>query len=111
VTVTVVDGGASSDSITVASSTCTFHFGAISLGSTAYATGSNLTFKGSGSNVSTIAWDPVAQTLTILLGGKSGGTQGTVSSSVATYTPDAAITNVVSTAITGTFATGNVAQF
>ena len=113
VTVTVTDGGASNDSLTVSSSTCSFQFGTIALGSTGYATGGNLTFNGSSSGTkSTITWDQSARTLTILLGQKSGsGTQGTVTAAAATYTPDPDITSAVGTPITGTFTTANAKQF
>src|SRR5581483_4087873 len=48
VTVTVTDGtGATNDSVTVTSGTCTFHFGSIALGSNAYVSGGNATFSGS----------------------------------------------------------------
>ncbi|MGH9154703.1 MAG: beta strand repeat-containing protein [Acidimicrobiales bacterium] len=113
VTVNVADGGAGNDTLTVASTTCTFRFGSINLGAVGYATGGSLTFSGSSSSTkSTITWDVASRTLTILLGAKGGaGTNGTVASSAATYTPDAAITNIAGTAIAGTFTTATVAQF
>jgi Bacterial Ig domain/Bacterial Ig-like domain (group 3) len=112
VTVTLLDGGAANDTVTVASATCTFHLGTLNLGSTGYVTGGSRTFSGSGSSASTIAWDPATRTLTITLGASGGlGTVGTVASSIATDTPDAAIKNAVATAITGSFATGALPQF
>ena len=51
-------------------------------------------------------------TLTITLGQAAGaGTIGTVASSNATYTPDAAIKNGFGTVITGTLSTGVLTQF
>jgi hypothetical protein len=71
-----------------------------------------MNFSGTGNNKSTIAWNQAAHTLTILLGGKSGpGTQGTVASTIATYTPDPAITSAVGTPITGTTSTPTGRQF
>jgi len=112
VTVTVTDGGAGNDSLTVSSGTCTFHFGSIDLGSTAYVT-SSLTANGNGSNRSSIAWNATTFTLTITLGAVSGGgTIGTVASGIATYTPSGSIVDSSNgTAVSGTFATGNVQQF
>jgi hypothetical protein len=112
VTVTLVDGGAGNDTVTVASATCTLHVGSFNLGSTGYVSGGNRTFSGSGSSASSVAWDPTTRTLTITLGGASGlGTVGTVASSTTTHTPDAAIKNAVGTAVSGTFTTLAVAQF
>jgi hypothetical protein len=112
VAVTVADGGAANDTLTIGSTSCTFHFGAIGLGSPGFATGGGLIFGKAGVNKSTISWNQSAHTLTIVLGSKSGsGTEGTVTSAAAAYTPDAAITSAVGTAITGTFTTLNSKQF
>jgi hypothetical protein len=112
VTVTVTDGGASNDTMTATAGSCTFNLGTINLGATGYTTGGNMSFGGSGSNKSTIAWSHANHALTITLGGKTGsGTAGTVTSSTATYTPSGSIQNHNGTAISGTFATSNVKQF
>ena len=111
VTVTLTDGGAGNDTLTVASATCTFHLGTVNLGATGYVTSGNKAFGGSGASASSIAWDPATRTLTVTLGAASGaGTLGTIGSSAATYTPDSAIKNAVGTAISGTFTTGVQAQ-
>jgi hypothetical protein len=116
VNVSLTDGGAGNDSVTVTSATCTFHLGTMNLGATGYVTGGSRTFSGSGASpataASSVAWDPSTRTLTVTLGASAGlGTVGTVASSTATHTPDAAIKNAVGTAVTGTFATGAVPQF
>ena len=98
--------------MTVASASCPFHFGTINLGATGYVASGSRTFGGSGASASSITWDPATRTLTVTLGASSGlGTVGTVASSVAVDTPDAAIRNAVGTAISGTFTTGAVPQF
>jgi type II secretory pathway component PulJ len=100
VTVTVTDGtGATNDSLTVTSATCTFRFGSINLGSNAYLSGGNATFSGNGSNKSTIAWTAATNTLVITLGAKSGGTPATVASSTPIYTASGLITNSSGVAI------------
>ena len=113
VTVTLTDGGAGNDTMTVTSATCTFHFGTINLGSASYVTGGSKTFSGSTTaDRSTIAWNAATHTLTITLGKAAGaGTVGTVASSNATYTPEVAIKNGFGTAITGVFNTGTLIQF
>jgi hypothetical protein len=113
VTVTITDGGVANDSLTVTSASCALHFGTIGLGSTGYATGGNVTFSGATTaDKSTIAWTTAPHTLTLTLGHSAGtGATGTVVSSAATYTPDAAIKNGIGTAIIGTFNTGAVTQF
>jgi hypothetical protein len=113
VTVTLVDGGAASDSLTVASASCTLHFGSVNLGSTSAVTGGNATFSGSTiADRTTVAWNAAAHSLTITLGHSGGaGIAGTVPSSSAVYTPDAAIKNGFGTAITGTFTTGVITLF
>ncbi len=87
VAVTLNDGGAGNDTITVASATCAFHFGTINLGTNAYISGGSATFKGFFSSKSTITWTAATNTLTITLGAKSGtGTSATVASSAPIYT-------------------------
>ncbi len=112
VTVTLTDGGAGNDTVTVTSATCTFHLGTLNLGAVGYVTSGNRTFSGSGASASTITWDATNWTLTVTLGASAGaGTLGTVGTSTATYTPDSAIKNAVGTAISGSFSTGSVVQF
>jgi len=113
VTVTLADGGAGNDTISVTSGTCTFNFGSINLGSTAYVTGGSLTFNGSGStNKSTITWTASSHTLVITLGAQSGsGTPGTVTASTATYTPSGSLTDSAGNAVSGTGSTGSVKNF
>jgi len=113
VTVTLADGGAGNDTISVTSGTCTFNFGSINLGSTAYVTGGSLTFNGSGStNKSTITWTASSRTLVITLGAQSGsGTPGTVTASTATYTPSGSLTDSAGNAVSGTGSTGSVKNF
>ena len=104
--VTLTDGGASNDTLTVSSGTCTFNFGSINLGSTAYITGGNATFSGGNSGIN---WTASTHTLVIVLGAQSGsGTTGTVASSTAVYTPSSSITDSAGNAVTGTAVTDNV---
>jgi large repetitive protein len=89
VTVTLADGtGATNDSLTVTSATCTFRFGSINLGSNAYLSGGAATFSGAtGPTKSTITWTAATRTLTITLGAKAGaGTVATVTTSTPVYT-------------------------
>jgi hypothetical protein len=112
VTVTLTDGGASNDSISVSSGTCSFNFGTVNLGSTAYITGGTRTFSGSGSSKSSIASDATAHTLTITLGSSdSNGSVATVTSSVATYTPSASIADSAGNSGVAAKSTANVKQF
>jgi hypothetical protein len=109
VVVTVGDGGDSNDTLTVTSPTCTFDFGSIDLGSTAYVTGGNVTFGADGNSAasSSIVWTAGTHTLTITLGRQSSGTVENVSSAVAVYTPSSSLTDSAGNAITGTASTGN----
>jgi hypothetical protein len=107
VAVNQVGGG---DTLTVVSTACTFNLGTIALGSTGYTSATAL-FGGSGANRSTIAWNAAARTLTITLGATGSGALGTVTSSVATYTPSTAIQNSAGLSMGGSFATANVQQF
>jgi len=113
VTVTLTDGGAGDDTVTITSATCTLHIGTFNVGATGYITGGNNTFRGlTVATTSTVTWNAATRTLTITLGAPTGtGTRGTVASSAAVSTPDAAIKNVIGTAITGTFTTSTVPQF
>jgi hypothetical protein len=86
VTVTLHDGGLGNDSLTVGSGTCSFNFGTLDPGSGSYVSGGDATFKGTGSNKSSVAWNPAARTLTVVLGSKTGGTTATVPSSVPVLT-------------------------
>jgi fibronectin-binding autotransporter adhesin len=113
VTVTLSDGGASSDSVTVSSTQCTFNFGSINLGSTGYLTGGGTrTYSGSSTSKSTIEWDASSRTLTITIGNNgSGGTIGTVASSSATYNPSSAITDSAGNGSIASKSTGTAQQF
>jgi hypothetical protein len=113
VTVTLTDGGAANDTMTLSSATCTFHFGTLNLGATGYVTGGSRTFSGfTGATASTIAWNAGARTLTVTLGAPAGsGTLGAIGTSAASYTPDGALKNVIGAAVTGGFTTSTTAQF
>jgi hypothetical protein len=112
VTVTVADGpGATDDSLTVSSSKCTFHLGTIDLGSSGYVGGGNVAFAGNGSSKSTVEYTASSDTLEVTLGGSSGaGTAKQVSSSVATLTPDPALTDPFGNGLPS-FSTGSTQQF
>jgi hypothetical protein len=112
VTVTLTDGGAGDDTISVSSSKCTVHLGTIDLGSGNYISGGNATFNGSGNgNRSSVKYTASSDTLTVELGTKSGaGTVKTASSSAATLTPDASLTDAFGNTFTA-FTTGTTTQF
>ncbi|MFN2606530.1 MAG: hypothetical protein ABR511_01345 [Acidimicrobiales bacterium] len=97
VTVTLADGGAANDTMTVgvAGSVCpTWNFGTIDLGATSYVSGGQATFNGSGNGKSTIDWNATTFTLTVTLGSKAGsGTVGTVTSSTPVLNLSTAITD------------------
>jgi hypothetical protein len=112
VTVTLTDGtGATDDMLTVSSSKCTFHLGNIDLGSNAYVSGGGASFGGTGSNKSVLEYKAASHTLEVELGTKSGsGTIGKVSSSAATFTPDANLADEFGNVFPG-FTTTTTAQF
>ncbi len=101
---------AGSDTLTVSSSTCTLNFGTLSLGSTAYTTGT-VTFGGALTNKSTVGWSVSSRQLTITLGQVSAAGPAVVATSIATYTPLAAVLSTVGVATGGTFVSPNVKQF
>jgi hypothetical protein len=107
-TVTLSNGA--SDSIAVSSSLCTFNFGTLSLGSTAYTTATQ-TFAGTGANASTITWTASTNTLTIVLGALTGTASPAVASSAVTYTPSTNVANANGIAEGGTFTTATIKQF
>ncbi len=112
VTVTLTDGGAGDDTISVSSSKCTVHLGTIDLGSGNYISGGNATFSGSGNgNRSSVKYTASSDTLAVELGTRSGaGTVKTASSSAATLTPDASLTDAFGNTFT-VFTTGTATQF
>lgn len=98
------------DQLVITSSLCTFNLGTISLGSNGYSTVGNITFAGLGNNSTDLTWNPTARALTIEFG--TGSAIGaTVTSSVITFTPSAALQTVGAASVTGSFATGNIQQF
>ena len=98
VTVNLSNGtGQNNDSLSVASSGCTFNFGSIDLGSKSYTNGSR-TFRGAGVNKSTISYIAAQNKLVITLG-QASGTVGNVSTSTPTYTAGAAIRDANSVAL------------
>jgi Bacterial Ig-like domain (group 3) len=93
-----------------------FAFGSIDLGSQAYVAGTGGSIKPADFSGSTVAYDTAAHTITITLGTVvTGGTQGalgTVASSIATLTADAAVKDINGSSIFPlTKATGNILQF
>jgi hypothetical protein len=107
-TVTVNDnaGSTGNDTLTVTSTSCTFHFGTIDLGNSGYDTGGGtLTYSGTGASATTINWDATNHKLTIVLGTRGGsGSRGTVTSSVtAKLTPDSAVTDLATNPLSAAF--------
>jgi hypothetical protein len=111
VVVTLTDGGTGDDTLSVAASKCAFHLGTIDLGSSGYVGGGNATFSGNGSNASTITYTASTATLEVELGTKNGaGTVKQVTSSAATLTPDASLTDEFGNAY-APFTTSTSTQF
>ena len=78
VTVSIADGtSTTNDALTVTSTSCTFAFGSINLGSNAYAS-TAASFGGTSTNVSTITWTASTRKLAITLGAKISGTVANV---------------------------------
>jgi Bacterial Ig domain len=98
-TVTITDGGAANDTLTVTSATCgTFRFGTVDLGSAGFAQSGTVTFT-----ASAITWNASTFQLAITLGTQTGTTNRVSAASVtATYTPNSAITGTSGAAISGT---------
>jgi len=105
VTVTITDGGAGNDTLTVSTNAANcggaFHLGTINLGSAGFVTATR-TFSGNGSNASFLNWNATTFTLVVTPGTPSGAT-ATVSGSVtATYTPDPNIKDTTLNGVAGT---------
>jgi hypothetical protein len=92
IVVTITDGGAGNDVLTVASpGACGggVDLGTVDLGSTDFTSGGDHTFAGNGNGGrTTLAYDPNALQLTVTFGTRGGtGTATTVGPVTATYTP------------------------
>lgn len=106
-TITITDGGAANDTLTVTSAACgTFRFGTIGLGSAGFAQSGTATFTSSA-----ITWNASTFQLVITLGTQTGTTSRVNAASItATYTPNPAITGASGAAISGT-ASSTARQF
>jgi prepilin-type N-terminal cleavage/methylation domain-containing protein len=103
VTATITDGGSGNDVLTVSTSSgCTFNLGSIDLGSAAWVNATT-TYKGTGGNVSSLAFTAATNTLKITLGTGSGS-GANVATQTMTYTPSAAIKDTVGGAFTTDYA-------
>jgi len=80
------------DTVDVGAETCELRFGTIDLGAGGYVD-DDVTFGGSGTEATTIGWEPASNTLTITLGRRAGGAAGTVITSTPRYVADAAISD------------------
>lgn len=109
VTVTMTNGGAANDSLTIGAASCTLNVGSINLGSTGYTTGT-VTYRGAGTGKSTVSWNVSTNTLSITLG-SAAGTGATVTNSAPVVTPSGALTNTNTVGVGGTFTLPNVRQF
>jgi Putative Ig domain len=99
VTVSISDGtGATNDALTVTSTSCTFNFGSLNLGSNAYVSAAT-SFGGTATNVSSISWTPGTRVLLITLGAKIAGTVANVSTSTPIYTANPALRDSVGAAL------------
>jgi hypothetical protein len=109
-TVTFTNGGASKDSVSFSSPSCTLHLGTIDLGSTSYVASGSVTFGATGTG-STIAYSASTDTITVTLGTQQASTTlGTVASSVATFTPSSSLVGVDNNK-PAAFATTSTKQF
>jgi hypothetical protein len=112
VTVNVINNGApgGNDLMTVSTSGAAcggaFHYGSVNLGSPNHVQ-TNSTFRGTGNNVSTIAYTAASRRLTVVLGARDSGTSsGTVTGGITyMYTPDPVIQGT-----NGRFITGSVSS-
>ena len=110
VVATITDNGASDTLSSVTASGCTFHFGTVAL--SANYVSSTATFSGSGSNASSVTWDPTARTLRIVFGAlASGSTNLTVLASTPSYTPDAVLKDTAGNAIGSGPYSGSLSSF
>jgi len=110
VVVTLTNGGAGNDTMTLSSGACTINLGSLNLGSTAYTT-ATVTFSGAGTNRSTMTWSSATHTLTVTLGAVSGAGPATVTSSTPVFTPSVAVTNPAGVSAGGTFTGAAARQF
>ncbi len=86
VTVSISDGTSpTNDALTVTSASCTFNFGSINLGSSAYVS-TAASFGGTTTNASSISWTASTRTLVVTLGAKISGTVANVLTSTPIYT-------------------------
>jgi hypothetical protein len=101
-TITITDGGAANDTLTVTTAACgTFRFGTVDLGSAGFAQSGTATFTNSA-----ITWNASTLQLAIALGTQTGTTNRVNAASItATYTPNPAITGTSGAAISGTAST------
>lgn len=107
--VVLTNGGVGNDTITFTSTSCTLNIGSINLSSTAYTT-ANVTFKGTGAGVSTVAWNVATKKLTITLGTASGAGAATVGATTPIFTPNAAIQNTNGVLVGGTYTLPSAVQ-
>jgi hypothetical protein len=110
VTVTLTNGGAANDTVTVTSGTCTLNLGSLNLGSTGNTTAS-VTFRGAGTGKSTVTWSNATQKLTVTLGAVSGAGTAVVATSTPVFTPSTTVTSVGGTPFGGTFTGAAGLQF
>ena len=101
-------------SVTVNSSACpTFRLGTVALNGGYYGSGT-LSYKGTGTNASTVSWDPTSPSLTITLGALADGgspVSGTVKAAVPSYTPSNGMRDAAGNAIAVTPAPGKSSSF
>ena len=110
VSVVLTNGGRGNDTLTFSSASCTLNIGTINLSSTAYTT-ANVTFRGTGAGVSSVAWDVATKKLTITLGTASGAGAATVGATAPVYTAAAAITNTTGVVVGATYTFASAVQF
>ena len=110
VVVTLTNGGAGNDTMTVSSAACTINLGSLNLGSTAYTT-ATVTFGGAAANKSTMSWATASHTVTVTLGAVSGAGAATVATSTPVFTPSGAVTSPAGVPAGGTFTGPAARQF
>ncbi|MCO4276780.1 Ig-like domain-containing protein [Pseudarthrobacter sp. HLT3-5] len=92
VVVTLTDNAAG-DRVTVTSGKCTLNIGSVTLEKN-YINSGTATFQGSGSNRSSVQWDPVNYKLTIVLGTKTGTVATGILDGTSSYTPASGLSDL-----------------
>jgi hypothetical protein len=108
VVVTITENGANDTFSVTTTSGCAFRFGSVATNAN-YVT-STVNFSGSGSNASSVGWNPTTKQLTITFGSGNGQNTG-VAASTPSYTPDATLKDLAGNAVAPGPFTGTSSRF